>query len=243
MKLTHEQLNSYEENGYVLVNDILPLEELSRLNSIMESLYQKRLQDPNLAHDEQQRNQIHRLGTDSEYSKSLARHPNILSTVEDIVKPGIALFSAKLISKGPFEPNNVCHWHQDEAYWNIYSESMTRMSVWLPLQDTDRTNGCLRIVPGTHKRKILPHEPRSSRDHGACRLSFLPGEKELKGTVYCETKKGSAILFSSRIFHSSLGNNSKQHRRAFILSYQEATVAGKDSDYTVLRPAIPVPQG
>ena len=31
MKLNHEQLNSYEENGYVLVNNILPLEELSRL--------------------------------------------------------------------------------------------------------------------------------------------------------------------------------------------------------------------
>ncbi|MCY4483554.1 MAG: phytanoyl-CoA dioxygenase family protein [Spirochaetaceae bacterium] len=237
-RLSSEQQAEFARHGYLVVADVLPVPELAALDAEFEAAYRERIADPAIAADDQRRNQIHRLGTDSESSRRLACDPRILGLVEDLVYPGLALFSAKLISKGPHEPHNVCHWHQDEAYWNIYGASDRRMSIWLPLQDTHRRNGCLRVVPGSHRRRIVPHQPRSSRDHGACRLSFLPGERELRNTVYCEIPAGSAVLFSNKIFHSSLGNHTGRHRRAFILTYMEAAAgAGKDSDFTILRPA------
>lgn len=240
--LTDAEIDTFQQDGYLVLHDVLPISELAALNDELEERYQERLKDPEIASNEEKRNQIHGLGSDSERSQQLARDSRLLSLIEDLVKPGIALFSAKLISKGPHEPNNVCHWHQDEAYWHIYSESERRMSIWLPLQDTTKENGCLRVIPGTHKKGIIPHEPRSSRDHGACRLSFLPGERELPNTVYCEIPAGSAVLFSNKLCHSSLGNHTAQHRRAFILTYQEATIGGssttgKDNDFTILRGA------
>ena len=236
--LTQDQQQEFQREGYLIVHDILTQQEIGELDAEMEERYQKRLADPDIATSQERRSNIHKLGTDSERSRNLAHDPRILSLIEDLVHPGIALFSAKLSSKGPHEPRNICHWHQDEAYWHIYTESERRMSIWLPLQDTDRQNGCLRVVPRTHLRQIIPHRPRSSRDHGSCRLSFLPGETDLAGTIYCEIPCGSAVLFSNKVFHSSLGNNTAQHRRAFILTYQEATVDhGKDSDFTILRPA------
>ena len=238
-RLTENELSTFRRQGYLILHHVLPLAELQDLNNELEIRYQRRLKDPEIAQDEQKRNQIHGLGADSERSRQLASDPRILSLVEDWVKPGIALFSAKLISKGPNEPNNVCHWHQDEAYWHIYSESECRMSIWLPLQDVNRENGCLRVIPGTHKKGVIvPHQPRSSRDHGACRLSFLPGERELPNTVYCQISAGSIVLFSNKLCHSSLGNYTNQHRRVFILTYQEATVTkGKDDDFAILRSA------
>ena len=237
-RLSAQQQADFARAGYLVVPDVLPVSELAALDAEFEAGYRERLADPAIAADDQRRNQVHQLGTDSENSRRLACDPRILSLVEDLVYPGLALFSAKLISKGPHEPHNVCHWHQDEAYWHIYGASERRMSIWLPLQDTHRRNGCLRVVPGSHRRHIIPHQPRSSRDHGACRLSFLPGERELRNTVYCEVPAGSAVLFSNKIFHSSLGNHTGGHRRAFILTYMEATAgAGKDSDFTLLRPA------
>lgn len=237
-RLSAEQRAEFVRQGYLIVPDVLPVAELAALDAEFEASYRERLADPTIAADDQRRNQIHRLGTDSESSRKLACDPRLLSLVEGLVSPGLALFSAKLISKGPHEPHNVCHWHQDEAYWHIYGVSERRMSIWLPLQDTDRRNGCLRVVPGSHRRHVIPHQPRSSRDHGACRLSFLPGERELRNTVYCEIPAGGAVLFSNKIFHSSLGNHTAGHRRAFILTYMEATAdAGKDSDFTILRPA------
>ena len=237
-RLSAAQRAEFTRQGYLIVPDVLPVAELAALDAEFEAGYRERLADPAIAADDQRRNQVHRLGTDSETSFRLACDPRILGLVEDLVYPGLALFSAKLISKGPHEPHNVCHWHQDEAYWHIYGAVERRMSIWLPLQDTHRRNGCLRVVPGSHHRHIIPHQPRSSRDHGACRLSFLPGERELRNTVYCEIPAGSAVLFSNKIFHSSLGNHTGGHRRALILTYMEATVgAGKDSDFTILRPA------
>ena len=238
-RLTENELLTFRHKGYLIIPHVLPLTEVQQLNYELEIRYQKRLKNPEIAHDEQKRNQIHGLGANSERSRRLAEDPRILSLIEDYVKPGIALFSAKLISKGPNEPNNVCHWHQDEAYWHTYSESQCRMSIWLPLQDTDKQNGCLRVIPGTHKKGvIIPHQPRKSRNYGACRLSFLPGERELPNTFYCEVPAGSAVLFSNKLSHSSLGNYTNQHRRVFILTYQEATVTkGKDNDYAILRSA------
>ena len=238
-RLTENELLTFRHKGYLIIPHVLPLTEVQQLNYELEIRYQKRLKNPEIAHDEQKRNQIHGLGANSERSRRLAEDPRILSLIEDYVKPGIALFSAKLISKGPNEPNNVCHWHQDEAYWHTYSESQCRMSIWLPLQDTDKQNGCLRVIPGTHKKGvIIPHQPRKSRNYGACRLSFLPGERELPNTFYCEVSAGSAVLFSNKLCHSSLGNYTNQHRRVFILTYQEATVTkGKDNDFAILRSA------
>ena len=234
--LTDDEKYAFRDDGFLILHNVLPLAELEALNDEMEARYQERLKDPEIAAHEEKRNQIHGLGADSERSRRLARDPRILALIEDLVQPGIALFSAKLISKGPHEPYNVCHWHQDEAYWHIYSQSQCRMSVWLPLQEATKANGCLRVIPGTHKKGIIPHAPRSSRDHGACRLSFLPGERELPNTVYCDIPAGSAVLFSNKLCHSSLGNYTAQHRRAFILTYQEATVTkGKDNDFAILR--------
>lgn len=237
-RLTGRQRAAFARDGYLMVPAALPREELAVLDAEFEHAYRARLADPAIAADEQRRNQIHRLGTDSPRSRDLAADPRILALVEDLVYPGIALFSAKLISKGPHEPRNVCHWHQDEAYWQEYGACERRLSIWLPLQDTHRANGCLRVVPGSHRRHVIPHQPRAARDHGACRLSFLPGERELRGTVYCEVAAGTAVLFSNKLFHSSLGNHTAGHRRAFILTYQEAgAVSAKDSDFTILRPA------
>lgn len=237
-RLTGEQRAAFARDGYLIVPAALPRAELAVLDAEFERRYRERLADPEIAADEQRRNQIHGLGSDSPRSRELAADPRLLSLIEDLVYPGIALFSAKLISKGPHEPRNVCHWHQDEAYWHIYGACERRLSIWLPLQDTDRANGCLRVVPGSHRRRVIPHQPRSARDHGACRLSFLPGERELRGTVYCEVAGGSAVLFSNKLFHSSLGNHTARHRRAFILTYQEAgAVSAKDSDFAILRSA------
>jgi len=233
--LTNKEKYTFENDGYVILHDVLPITELEALNREMEIQYRERLNDPEISSNEEKRNQIHSLGSDSERSQNLARDSRLLSLIKDLVRPGIALFSAKLISKGPHEPNNVCHWHQDEAYWHTHSQSECRMSIWIPLKDTSKEDGCLRVIPGTHRKGILPHQPRSSRDHGACRLSFLPGEQELPGTVYCEISAGSIVLFSNKLCHSSLGNHTGRHRRAFILTYQEATVShGKDGNFTIL---------
>ena len=117
-RLSTQQQAEFAQQGYLIVPDVLPVSELAALDAEFEASYRQRLADPQIAADEQRRNQIHQLGSDSATSRKVACDERILRLVQDLVYPGIALFSAKLISKGPHEPHNVCHWHQDEAYWH-----------------------------------------------------------------------------------------------------------------------------
>jgi hypothetical protein len=55
------------------------------------------------------------LGLRSEKTRDFAEDERILSLIENLVKSGIAIYSAKLTSKMP-HTDIVCHWHQDEAY-------------------------------------------------------------------------------------------------------------------------------
>ena len=82
-RLTENELLTFQHQGYLILPHILPLAELQELNDELEIRYQERLKNPEIAQDEQKRNQIHGPGADSERSRRLAADPRILSLVED----------------------------------------------------------------------------------------------------------------------------------------------------------------
>jgi hypothetical protein len=234
--LTAAELSAYLRDGFLVVRDVVPLDTLATLDRDIEADWQRKSRDPRLSVEEV--NNSHFLGRDNEHAKTLARDARMLALIEGLVFPGIRLFSAKVISKAPSDRRMVCHWHQDEAYWHQAWPSERRLSLWIPLADVDRENGCLRVVPGSHRGPLLPHDPRTARDHGACRLSFADGSAELPDAVDVPISAGSLIIFSSMLQHSSLGNARPSHRRAFILTYQDAAGRSKDAEgIEVLRPA------
>ena len=152
-RLSAAQQAEFARQGYVIVPDVLPVSELAALDAEFEASYQERLAIPEIAASEERRNQMHKLGTDSESSRTLACD-------ERIVSAWSAKISARAAQRVSF-PGHPRRQHAPHA-------------IWLPLQDTHRRNGCLRGTepPAAH------HSPRAALlDHGACRLSFLPGER------------------------------------------------------------------
>ena len=134
------------------------------------------------------------------------------------------------------EPHDdvVCHWHQDDAYYTKHSQSEKRMSVWIPLQDTELEHGCLELIPGSHTCGL---QPTSFRKTGTCTLA-MDVEVDMNERIFCPIKAGSMILFSALLWHGSAGNRTGRRRRAFIVSYQEGTVGGGNGkQWKILRPA------
>ena len=76
--------------------------------------------------------------------------PQVLDLVECIVGPDILLWSSHFISKDPLT-GRATPWHEDSAYWmgrlDRYDKIVT---VWLALDDVDRDNGCMQVIPGSH---------------------------------------------------------------------------------------------
>src|SRR4028119_1853576 len=74
----------------------------------------------------------------------------VLDVVEPLVGPDIALWTSHFISKEPFK-GRPTPWHEDSAYWNGRLSAYDRIvTIWLALGPSNRENGCMRVIPGTH---------------------------------------------------------------------------------------------
>jgi hypothetical protein len=232
--LTASELEHYHEWGWVTVPDVFPVEELATMNQHLDELSAQSAQSTG-GSDGARKGWIMRLGSASERTRQFAQDERILNLIQDVVKPGIAIYSAKLVTKVPYT-NEICHWHQDDAYYVQYSQSRTRCSTWVPLQDTDERNGCMWIVPGSHRQGLQPYV---KKDWGTCNLAINDQEVDLSRAIPLPVKAGSIVIFSALLWHHSKNNQTGQTRRAFIVSYQEATVngGGPGAQWKILRPA------
>lgn len=230
LALTAQQRREYDEVGYCLVPGVFPAAELQQLDSEIE-----RLQSDVAAEKGYDDGWILRLGLRSDVTRQFCADDRLLNLVQDIVHPGIAIYSAKLVPKLPHN-DAVCHWHQDDAYYAEVSQSDTRMSVWVPLHDSDEDNGCLWVIPGSHAWGLQPYE---QKEGGYCNKGLIPPEDfDFSQAVPVPAQAGDVLLFSALLWHSSQGNRTDRLRRAFIVSYQEGTVpAGNKDQWTILRPA------
>jgi ectoine hydroxylase-related dioxygenase (phytanoyl-CoA dioxygenase family) len=172
-----------------------------------------------------------------ELTQQFAADARLLALVEDVVFPGVAIHSTKLVTKVT-RSADICHWHQDEAFYTKPDDPTThaqrRMSVWVPLQDTDERNGCLWVVPGSQRWGL---EPWTMQETGTCQKRVNRVEYADEHAVPLPVQAGTVVLFSAYTWHHSKNNRTDQTRRAFIVSHQEATVPiGAGTQRKILRP-------
>lgn len=233
-KLSPDEREAYERDGFVAVPGVFPANELAVLNQELDRLSAIPANDagPTRA------GWIYAVGQRSEVTKQFAADERLLALVEDVVFPGIAIHSSKLVTKVP-QSADICHWHQDEAFYRKPDDPTTyaqrRMSVWVPLQDTDQRNGCLWVVPGSQRWGI---DPWTIQETGTCVKRINRVEYADEHAVQLPVQSGTVVLFSAYTWHHSKNNQTDQIRRAFIVSYQEATAPrGAGDQRMVLRSA------
>ena len=93
-----------------------------------------------------------------------------------------------LFIKAPGKPGQA--WHQDEAHIPTRDRSLT--AVWIALDDATVDNGCLWVVPGSHRRGVL----HPVRDHGDDRFDCTPeayGFTDERDAVAVELAAGDAL--------------------------------------------------
>ena len=76
---------------------------------------------------------------------------SVLDIVESLIGRDIGLWSSHFISKEP-KTGRSTSWHSDAGYWNGRFEEFTGLvTIWLAIDRSDRENGCMRVIPGTHR--------------------------------------------------------------------------------------------
>jgi len=233
-RLTSTQRQRYDEDGFVVVPDLVPPAELEEIDREIDRL----VADPANDAGAHRPGWVMDVARRSDIGQAVAEDERLLTLIEDIVQPGIAIHSTKLVTKLPHSEIE-CHWHQDEAFYlrpdDPSTHSKTRMSVWLPLQAAHERNGCLWVVPGSQRWGI---EDYTMVDYGQCRKKIDREAYANEHAIPVPVAAGAVVLFSAWTWHHSKGNQTDRVRRAFIVSYQEATVGrGAGERWKILRPA------
>ena len=129
-----------------------------------------------------------------------------------------------ILSKPGYGP--PLYWHQDFMKWNSPEAATpwpTRVFLSYYLTDTNRQNGCLRAIPGTHRRRHLLHDilpdAHSAEIQSIDDLSH-PAFADYPDAVDVPMKAGDLLIADARLIHAAWPNQTK-HRRTLLLAWHD----------------------
>ena len=172
---------------------------------------------------------LFRMTLHNELFRSLAHHPVMVGIAVELIGQDVALFQSMLLMKPPrFGGQKV--WHQDNAYFRLEPNDV--FGFWIALDDTDVENGCMHVIPGSHREGIGEHGGVAD-DYG---LSSAPAQNT---AIACIMKAGDALVFHGETYHYTPPNKSDRRRRALQYHYASThSRSSKDSPFKSFRPEV-----
>ena len=220
--LTAEQRQQFDRDGYFLVRSLFDAEETRLMREAMETDPTVRANFYNRADAE---GAVTRMVTwnqpgDGVYGLA-ARSEKIVDTMEDLLGGEVYHYHSKLTAKEPRE-GGAWEWHQDYGYWYHNGCLFPLMaSVMIALDRSDRGNGCLQVLKGSHLMGRIEHGLLEGQQVGADLNRVEEARKHLE-LVYAEMDPGDALFFHCNTLHRSDQNRSPNRRWTMICCYNAA---------------------
>ncbi len=224
MPLTDNDRNFFIDNGFFVKRQIIDGEWIAQIQKETDQLHERMTehtpQGVGISWEEYEDDRPKRIRqlmhgeVVSEGLNRLIESDEVLSCLEPIMGPNIALFHCKLLLKAAND-GSIIPWHQDYAYWTRHNNEPKMMNCMMFIDDANAENGCIQFVPGSHKLGLLEHD-RANTSFGV----FLPGFFQKRETaVTLDMKAGDAVFFNSLVIHGSDANKSPHQRRAVTIAY------------------------
>jgi ectoine hydroxylase-related dioxygenase (phytanoyl-CoA dioxygenase family) len=232
--LTEEQKQQYAEEGYVVVPDLLDEAILAPVRAAITagvdrqarkllaegkiaSLHAEAPFERRLALVQAEAGEETPIWNREVFSRAvydLHLYPPLLDCIESLLGPEITVNGDYWVRpKLPEGQLSTYPWHQDSAYYGPESIPIPILTAWVPLVDVDEHNGCLQVIPGSHRWGLRP--TRWVGPH------LVPTEDiEAMGSArILPMRAGDVLIFDRMTFHGSLMNHSDQVRWSIDLRY------------------------
>jgi ectoine hydroxylase-related dioxygenase (phytanoyl-CoA dioxygenase family) len=225
----------YRENGFVVLADGLSPAEVDALNDETARICRGergdipgRLNTPGVmpappdARDEDVMRQYLCIHFPHKLSKAMhasLAQPNIVSLLTRAIGPNVKCMQSMLFIKASGKPGQA--WHQDEFF--IPTRDRSLGAAWMALDDATVENGCLWVIPGSHKPGIIwPQHAHHDRRFD-CTGEAINFPYRDEDAIPVEVKKGSIVFFHGYLLHRSLPNYaSGGFRRSLVNHYMSA---------------------
>ena len=220
---TDEQLKAFNDTGYLIVEDAINPEMVDALEAVADRLDAEERAKTGLA--------SHKLLSkfrtviEDDILLELLDNKKVFPLLWDILGWNIQLYISHLIMYPP-EPSDTpriakaAHWHQDGGrpvpeMERPHPRLSLKVSYWLT-DVTDRDNGAMRLIPGSHKLDTRPPN-KGNNPHG-----------DPEGAIDLLVKRGTAVLFDRRMWHSRGWNFSDVTRKVLFMGYSYRWLRGLD---------------
>lgn len=239
--LTTEQKSSYQDNGFLIVENVLTPAEVNTLRSACSEV------------EEMAQSLDHRTpaiwprilpsgrrvidivkGAVFQHSEFLkaCTHSNVLDKVASLVGPHIQHHHSKLNWKPPLPPEIASQgwkigWHQDYAFFPHTNYDLPACAIYL--DDSVTENGCMNVIPSSHRGGPLNHMKDGSFT-GVCQQPEAYSDESLWQEV--RVSAGGISIHHPLMLHSSGSNISGNARRTLVIQYRAADnvqIAGRTS--------------
>lgn len=172
-------------------------------------------------------------GVDFESTEPLKRYPRLLQPHrgDEIAKdymldPRIRDKFVELVGEEPLAVQTMVYFkgpgsrgqnlHQDNMY--LLARPGTCLAAWLALEECDEENGCMQMVPGSHKLPLLcqTNNPGSETEHWGSWETLIPEGYESKPVTM---KAGDVLFFNGSVIHGSGKNRSESRFRRTLIGH------------------------
>jgi hypothetical protein len=150
----------------------------------------------------------------------LARDPEIVELVSGVIGEDVILWGCHVFSK-PAGTGFETPWHQDGHYWPI--RPLATCTAWVALEPSTRANGCLRVIPRSHREKRLHDHLHEDRTDLTLNQRMAPGTFDEGDAVDLELQPGQMSLHDVHMVHGAAANTSGQRRTGVALRYMPAS--------------------
>jgi phytanoyl-CoA hydroxylase len=228
---TADQKARYDERGYLTFPEMLSVTEVAVLRTALDELLAEAdaLPDEVLVTDkfsftrsDSGERHVRRIFNPTAHHQAfhdLVFHPGILDAVETLIGPDIELHHTKLNLKPPASGAARFEWHQDYPFFPHSNYDLVAVAVHI--DESTEENGCLRVIPGSHK--LGPQVHAFSADGAfSSQLedqSVIPDESHW---VNVTSPAGGVEMHHCNMLHSSTANLGTKPRSAMIIQYRAA---------------------
>lgn len=210
-----QAMTNYNLHGYTVFKEVLDRELIQDARNHVDWLLHK---NP----DTRPEQLHHFLMQDDPFWVRLVSDDRLLDIAEKFIGPNIALFASHYIAKAPLDGQAVL-WHQDGTYWPL--EPMEVVTFWLAIDNSDRENGCMRVIPNTQATRLFSEDELQQKDDGKNVLGsgIDPALLDVPKAVDVVLKAGDVSVHHPNLIHGSHANTSARWRRGLTIRYIPVT--------------------
>lgn len=176
---------------------------------------------------------LHRLGAFAEF----VRRPDVLDLLAALLGEDVDAFLSQFIFKVP----GACGqpWHQDSHYFPFTPDH--QVGLWLAVTDATLDNGCLWVLPGTHRDPVHEHVKDTRRNAPFMYMEIV--DQDTSAAIPVTMDEGDLLVFDSHLMHRSTDNVSDGIRAAMVYHFSPAGTEDRTAAHLSINDWVPVRRG